>query len=85
MNTEIRLKLLDLVKEYGDSLLRMDAEKDLQKAISERAELECKVKQSNFKKSALAYYKDKVKITRDDLEEQLNLLDIYWVLICEDE
>jgi len=68
MNTEIRIKLLDLVKEYGDSLLRMDAEKDLQKAIAERAELECQVKPVHFKKSALAYYKDKVKITRCDLE-----------------
>jgi hypothetical protein len=76
MNTEIRIKLLDLVKEYGDSLLRMDAEKDIQKAMAERAELECQVKPAHFKKSALAYYKDKVKITRDDLEEQLDLLDV---------
>lgn len=34
------------------------------------------MKPAHFKKSALAYYKDKVKITRDDLEEQLDLLDV---------
>ena len=76
MNTEIRIKLLDLVKEYVDSLLRMDSEKEVQKALSESAELECQVKPAHFKKSALAYYKDKVKSTRDDLEEQLDLLDV---------
>jgi len=77
MNTEIRIKLLDLVKEYGDSLLRMDAEKDLQKAMAERAELECQVNTVHFKNPAIAYYKDKVKITRDDLEEKLD--SICWM------
>lgn len=71
-----REQLLTFVKEYGDSLLRTDAEKELQKSISERAETECKVKASYFKKSAMAYYKDKVATLRDELEEQMDLLDV---------
>ena len=78
VNTEISIEvpsLMTYVKEYGDSLLRIDAEKELQKAIAENAESHHNIKPSHFKKAAAAYYKDKVKELRDDLGEQLSLLE----------
>lgn len=78
VNTEIRIEvpsLMTYVKEYGDSLLRIDAEKELQKAMAEKAESHHNIKPSHFKKAAAAYYKDKVKELRDDLGEQLSLLE----------
>lgn len=78
VNTEIRIEvpsLMTYVKEYGESLLRIDAEKELQKAMAEKAESHHSIKPSHFKKAATAYYKDKVKELRDDLGEQLSLLE----------
>ena len=74
--TPDRNTLLKLIKEYGDSLLRIESEKDLQKAIAEQAEVECQVKPAQFKKAAMAYFKDKVKALRDELGEQMDLLDV---------
>jgi hypothetical protein len=74
--TTDRNKLLTLIKEYSDSLLRIESEKDLQKAIAEQAEEECQVKPAQFKKAAMAYFKDKVKELRDELGEQMDLLDV---------
>lgn len=67
--------LITLIKEYGDSLLRVEAEKELQKAIAEKAENDCRVKPTHFKKAATAYFKDKVKDLHEDTTEQLNLLE----------
>ena len=75
INHEVK-SLITYVKEYGDSLLRAEGEKELQKAIAERAETDCRVKPAQFKKAATAYYKDKVKELRDDLGEQLDLLEL---------
>jgi len=68
--------LITYVKEYGDSLLRGEAEKDLQKSIAERAETDCRVKPAHFKKAATAYFKDKVKELREDMTGQLDLLEL---------
>ena len=70
--TTDRNTLLKLIKEYSDSLLRIESEKDLQKAIAEQAEEECQVKPAQFKKAAMAYFKDKVKALRDELGEQVS-------------
>ncbi len=67
--------LITYVKEYGDSLLRMDGERELQKAIAEKAETDCRVKPAHFKKAATAYFKDKVKELREDISGQLDLLE----------
>ncbi len=75
MATENHQALINCIKEYGDSLLRIEAEKGLQKVIAERAEYECQVKTAHFKKAAMAYFKDKVKDVREDMTEQLDLLD----------
>ncbi len=70
-----RKTLLTLVTEYGNSLTRIDGEKDFQKSVVERAETECWIKPAAFKKAAVAYYKDQVQALREDLEGQLDLLD----------
>lgn len=75
MNTEKQSTLINCIKEFGDSLIRSDAEKELQKAIADRVETELDVKPSHFKKTALAYFKDKMKDVREDMAEQLELLD----------
>ena len=82
MNAEVSVEierevksLITYVKEYGDSLLRMDGERELQKAIAERAETDCRVKPARFKKAATAYFKDKVKELREDISGQLDLLE----------
>ena len=67
--------LMNLVKEYGNSLLRVDSEKDLQKTMAERAEKECSVKPAHFRKVSNAYYKDKLSDMREDNHGQLDLLD----------
>ncbi len=83
MNAEVSVEierevksLITYVKEYGDSLLRMDGERELQKAIAERAETDCRVKPAHFKKAATAYFKDKVKELREDIGGQLDLLEL---------
>lgn len=75
MNTEKQFTLINCIKEFGDSLLRAESEKELQKAIADRVETEWNVKPSHFKKAAMAYFKDKVKDVREDMAEQLDLLD----------
>lgn len=75
MNAEKHSTLITSIKEYGDSLLRAESEKELQKAIADRVEIECNVKPAHFKKTALAYFKDKMKDVREDMAEQLELLD----------
>ena len=67
--------LKDFIKEYSDSLLRADAEKDLQKQIADKAESDFQIKPAAFKKVAAAFYKDKAKSIRDDLQEQVDLFD----------
>ena len=64
-----------LLREYGDSLTRIDGEKHHQAAIAKRAETECKCTQRHFKKLALALHKDQMKETRDDLGDQIDLFD----------
>ena len=67
--------LKSLITEYSDSMTRMDAEKDLQKQMAEKAEAKFNVKPTVFKKVAGAFHKDKAKDTRDDLAEQVDLFD----------
>jgi hypothetical protein len=75
MNAEKHSTLITCIKEFGDSLIRAEAEKELQKAIADRVETELDVKPTHFKKAAMAYFKDKVKDVREDMAEQLDLLD----------
>jgi hypothetical protein len=63
--------LATLILEYGDSLTRMDGERDLQKQIVTRAESECHVQPAVFKTVATAYHKDRVDQLAEFVEQQL--------------
>ena len=75
MTPEIRKTLLGLIREYGDSLTRIQGEKDLLKAIEARAVVECAAPLKAFKAIATAHWADTTAKVRDDLEAQLDLLD----------
>ena len=73
MITETRKTLLNLISEYGDSLNRVDAERELMKAMEERADVECHITVKAFRTAATAYYKDSVAKKREELTEQVDL------------
>lgn len=75
MTPETRKTLLGLISEYGNSLTRVQGEKDLLKAIEARAVVECEVTTKAFKTIATAHWADTVAKVCDDLEAQLDLLD----------
>lgn len=68
------MTLSDLITEYGHSLTRMDAERDLQKEIVAKAE-QLAVSPADFKKIAAAFYRDKVAALRESAQAQLALLE----------
>lgn len=68
------MTLSDLITEYGHSLTRMDAERDLQKEIVAKAEAMA-ITAGAFKKAATAYHRDRVNELREATQEQLNLLE----------
>ena len=63
--------LATLILEYGDSLTRLEAERDLQKEIVARAEAECHVSPAVFKTVAAAYHKDRENQLAEFVEQQL--------------
>lgn len=68
-------KLQDLLSEYGHSLERMAGERDLLKAIENRATLELGMEAKTFKTVATALWKDAARQTRETLQEQIDLFD----------
>jgi hypothetical protein len=75
MTPEARKTLLGLIIEYGNSLTRIQGEKDLLKMIEQRAVVECAAAAKAFKTIATAHWADTTAKVRDDLEAQLDLLD----------
>lgn len=74
--TDIRKTLLNLISEYGDCLTCMDGERDLLKAIEDRAENECAMPAKAFRTAATAYHKDQVAKKREELTEQIDAFEI---------
>jgi hypothetical protein len=66
--------LQTLIKEYDDSLTRVDGEKDQQKRIVERAHVEFNADPGAFRKAAVAYHQDKLSDTLQQLHEQADLI-----------
>lgn len=64
-----------LILEYGDSLTRMDGERDLQKQIVAKAESECHVSPAVFKSVATAYHRDSVDKLTEFVEQQLEQIE----------
>jgi hypothetical protein len=73
--TDTRKTLLNLISEYGDSLTRMDSERDLLKAMEDRAEAECGMPAKAFRTVATAYHKDQVTKKREELTEQMDAFE----------
>lgn len=67
-------KLPDLITEYGQSLTRMEAEREVQKDIIAKA-AKLSIYPATFKKVATAYYKDKVGWLKLDNQAQLDLVE----------
>ena len=64
-----------LIKEFDDSLTRVDGEKDQQKRIMERAHVEFDAEPSAFRKAAVAYHQDKLSDTLQQLHVQADLIE----------
>jgi hypothetical protein len=64
-----------LIKEFDDSLTRVDGEKDIQKRIVERAHVEYGAESRAFRKAAMAYHQDKLSDTLQKLHMQADLIE----------
>lgn len=77
MTPEARQTLLNLISEYGDSLTRIEGERELMKAIEARAAdpRACGLTVKAFRLLATAYHRDQVADTRAALEDQLEAFE----------
>ncbi len=75
MTTDISKKLTGFLTEYSNSLTRIDAEKDLLKAIAERAETELAIPAAQFRKLAVDVHKDAIEQSRESMRDMLELYD----------
>ena len=75
MTPEIRKTLLGLISEYGNSLTRIQAEKELLKMMEQRALVECATPARAFKLYATAQWKDQVNTVQEEIEAQLALFE----------
>lgn len=75
MTPETRKILLGLISEYGNSLTRIQAEKELMKFMEQRAVVECATAAKAFRLYALAQWRDSVPATQEELEQQLALFE----------
>lgn len=64
-----------LLVEYSNSLTRIEAEKDLLKAIAERAETELSIPAAQFRKLAVDVHKDAIEQAREAMRDMLELYD----------
>ena len=72
---EITQSLRALLAEYSNSLTRIEAEKDLLKAIAERAETELSIPAAQFRKLAVDVHKDAIEQSREAMRDMLELYD----------
>jgi hypothetical protein len=68
------MTLPSLIAAYGDSLTRVDAEREMQKELVAKAE-QMAITPRAFKAVALAYYRDCVNELREEAQEKLNVLE----------
>jgi uncharacterized protein YukE len=76
MTPEHRNILLACIASYGDSLTRIDAEKDQMKAIAAKVTAELNIPASHFTKLATASHKDQVTQAHDDVQAQADLFAV---------
>lgn len=65
-----------LIADYGDSLTRMDAERDLQKTLVAKAAAEHRLEPAAFKRVATAIHKAQTMALRAECDAQLALLAV---------
>lgn len=75
MTPETRKILLGLIAEYGNSLTRVQAERDLMKLMEQRAVVECATAAKAFRLYAMAHWRDGVPAVQEELEQQLALFE----------
>jgi hypothetical protein len=69
-------KLVESIKQLGDSQDRIQAEQDHQAALAAVLRDECQISEKHFKKVAKAYWADTVKKDREDAEMQMELFEM---------
>lgn len=68
-------KLIESIKQWGDSQDRIQAEQDHQAAIAAVLLDELQIGEKHFKRVAKAYWADTVKKDREDAEAQLEMFE----------
>lgn len=68
-------KLIESIKQWGDSQDRIQAEQDHQAALAAVLRDEMQISDKHFKKVAKAYWADTVKKDREDAEAQLEMFE----------
>ncbi|MFZ1326874.1 MAG: hypothetical protein WAT67_12790 [Candidatus Contendobacter sp.] len=76
LTAEQRQKLLESIRQWGDSQDRIQSEQDHQAALAETLKDECQISEKHFKRVAKAHWADTVKKDREDTEAQLDLFEI---------
>lgn len=69
-------KLVESIKQWGDSQDRIQAEQDHQAALAAVLRDEFQISEKHFKKVAKAYWADTVKKDREDAEMQMELFEM---------
>lgn len=75
MTLETRKTLLGLILEYGHSLSRIQAEREVMKLIEQRAITECSTPAKAFRLYATAHWRDSIPATQEELEDHLALFE----------
>ncbi len=76
LTAEQHKKLLESIRQWGDSQDRIQAEQDHQAAIAAVLRDEMQISEKHFKRVAKAYWADTVKKDREDAEMQMELFDL---------
>lgn len=75
LTAEQRSKLLESIRQWGQSQDRIQGEQDHQAALAATLKDECGIAEKHFKRLAKAYWADTVKKDREDAEAQLDLFE----------
>lgn len=75
MTPETRKTLLNLISEYGNSLTRIQAEKELMKLMEQRAVVECATPAKAFRLYATTAWRDNISAVQKEIEAQLALFE----------
>lgn len=76
LTAEQHKKLLESIKQWGDSQDRIQAEQDHQAALAAVVKGECQISEKHFRKVAKSYWADTVKKDREDAEMQMELFEL---------